>query len=524
MNPPSFKRLFSFFLLMTLSTSIFASETVKVQLRWLHQFQFAGYYIALEKGYYAEQGLNVELIAGGPHALKPIDDVLSGRVDYAITGSGVVIDRMEGKPVVALAAIMQTSPIVWITLKSSHIRIPHDMAGRKLLIMPPPESAELLTMLESEGIRKEKINIQNTSYRIEDLIDGKADAYDGYISNEPYYLKQKGIEYNIINPRDYGINFYSDVLITSEQKVENNPEQVTRFTNATLQGWEYALKHIDETVQLIHQKYAPEKTLNHLQFEAQTLKKLIMPELVQIGHMNPGRWQFIADSYRQLNMTTADFDLDGFLFKEHQKTDYALAVKIALASAILLLIAGLVIFKFHRLSLELKKTNRQLEEMTVIDQLTQVKNRRGLLEKSAYVLSQARRNNSSCSFLMLDIDNFKRINDNYGHPAGDAALVNLAKIISTNRRKHDIVARLGGEEFAILLVDTNLGEAESIAQQILKDIQNSVIQCPNSRTEFSITASIGIALAEGELETFWHKADQALYQAKSSGRNQISIA
>ncbi len=206
-------------------------------------------------------------------------------------------------------------------------------------------------------------------------------------------------------------------------------------------------------------------------------------------------------------MTAADTDLDGFLFKEHQKTDYTLALKIALASAILLLIAGLVIIKFHKLSLELKKTNRQLEELTVIDQLTQVKNRRGLLEKSAYVLSQARRNGSSCSFLMLDIDNFKRINDNYGHPAGDAALINLAKIISTNRRKHDIVARLGGEEFAILLVDTNLDEAESVAQQILKDIQNSVIQCPNSRTEFSITASIGIALAEGELENFWHKAD-----------------
>ncbi len=193
------------------------------------------------------------MIAGGPHALKPIDDVLSGKVDYAITGSGVVIDRMEGKPVVALAAIMQTSPIVWITLKSSHIRSPHDMAGRKLLIMPPPESAELLTMLESEGIPREKLNIQNTSYRIEDLIDGKADAYDGYISNEPYYLTQKGVDYNIINPRDYGINFYSDVLITSEQKVKNNPEQVSRFINATLQGWEYALKQIDETVQLIHQ-------------------------------------------------------------------------------------------------------------------------------------------------------------------------------------------------------------------------------------------------------------------------------
>ncbi|MDG6777693.1 GGDEF domain-containing protein [Thiomicrorhabdus sp. zzn3] len=509
--------------LLALSPAVSALENVKVQLRWLHQFQFAGYYIAQEKGFYQQQGLNVELIPGGPHALKPIDDVLSGKVDFAVTGSGVVIDRMNGKPVVALAAIMQTSPIVWITLKSSNIRGPLDLADKKLLIMPPPESAELLTMLTREGISMEQINIKPTSYRIEDLIDGQADAYDGYLSNEPYYLKQQGIEYNLINPRDYGINFYSDVLITSEQIARKRPELAMRFKQATLKGWEYALKHLEETVQLLHQKYAPKKTLDHLRYEARTLKKLIMPELVQVGHMNPERWQFIAESYQQLNMAPVDANLNGFLFEAPQERDYKLAFQITVGAAALLLIAGLIIVKFRRLSVELKKSNRLLSELATLDQLTKVQNRHGLVEQAQGLLSQAQRNITPCCFVMFDIDNFKEINDRYGHCAGDAALISFAQILTHHRKKHDLVARIGGEEFAMLLVGCNLNDATDIAQNILKEVRNTTVQCPSMDSQFSITASAGIALTEGSLEEFWHEADKALYQAKNSGKDRVVV-
>ncbi|QCU89872.1 GGDEF domain-containing protein [Thiomicrorhabdus sediminis] len=517
------------FVLMIIATAFFlpntqAAESIKVQLRWLHQFQFAGYYMALEKGYYANYALDVELIEGGPNSLKPIDDVLEGKVDFAITGSGVVIDRMEGKPVVAVAAIMQTSPIVWISLKSSNIRSPIDLANKRLLIMPPPESAELLTMLKHEGIDIDQLDIRNTSYRIEDLIDNKADAYDGYISNEPYYLKQRGIEYNLINPREYGINFYSDVLITSQTFAKNQPELVEHFKAATLKGWEYALDNIEETVQLIHNQYAPQKTLDHLRFEAQTLKKLIMPELVQVGHMNPGRWQFIANSYQQLNMTQADAGLKGFLFEADFKPNYTLAINIALGSALLLLIAALIIFKFRKLSQQLHKSNQLLAQQALIDQLTQVRNRRGFLEQAKTVLSQANREQSHSSFLMFDIDNFKQINDRYGHSAGDAALIKFANMLSSHRRQQDIVARIGGEEFAMLLIDADIKSAEKIAKRILEDIRHAVIESPNSDNQFNITASIGIAAAHGSIEEFCEKADKALYQAKHNGRNQIVIA
>ncbi|KEF30044.1 Response regulator [Marinobacter nitratireducens] len=511
--------------LIVVSARASANESVKVQLRWTHQFQFAGYYMAKEKGFYQKAGLDVELIAGGPHALRPIEDLLSDKVDYAVTGSGVVIDRMEGKPVVALAAIMQTSPIVWITLKSSDIRGPMDMADRKLLIMPPPESAELLTMLAREGIRREQLNIVPTSYRIEDLIDGEADAYDGYISNEPYLLTQRGVEYNIINPRDYGVNFYSDVLITTERLARKDPAQVRSFRDATLRGWGYALNHMEETVKLIHRRYAPGKSLDHLRYEARTIRELVLPDLVELGHMNPGRWQYIADSYRDLEMTQADANLDGFLFRAEQgKVSYKLAMIVAATSLLLLTIMAMVIFKFRSLSTRLALANVELEELARTDQLTRLKNRHGFVEMVPVVLNQSRRHGASSTFVMFDIDYFKSVNDRYGHLAGDAALLAFAKILSANRREHDVVARLGGEEFGLLLTGAGEDAAVEVTRGILNEIRALKIVAPDAKGSFSITASAGIAEASGELEAFWGAADKALYRAKEGGRDSYSIA
>ena len=501
----------------------YAAESVKLQLRWLHQFQFAGYYMAKEKGFYAAENLDVELIEGGPQALAPIDDVLKEKVDFAVTGSGVVIERMQGKPVIALAAIMQTSPIVWITLKESHINTPHEMAGHDVLIMPAPESAELLTMLEKEGIDLANINIKPTTFDINDLIEGRAQAYDGYISNEPYFLEQRGIEYSIINPKDYGINFYSDVLITSEAMVDEKPEVVAAFKRASLLGWEYALNHIEESISLIHQQYAPEKSLDHLRFEAKTLKQLVMPELVQVGHMNPGRWRFIAQSYRNLDMTNADVDIDGFLFEQYSKPDYTLAIKIAFISLVLLGIAAGIIYKFRKMSVQLTQSNCLLKEQAITDQLTQVLNRRGLVEQARKVLNLAQRKQMPCSFLVLDIDHFKRINDQYGHHTGDIALKLFAHTIAESRREHDVIARVGGEEFAILLVDANIDEAKKLAEKMMQDIRKLVITCPENNETFSLSASMVITSANGTLERFWRDADKALYQAKNAGRNQIVV-
>lgn len=509
---------------LALIPSFAHSESVTLQLRWLHQFQFAGYYMALDQGYYQQAGLDVTLLEGGPQAEKPTDEVLNGRADFAVTGSGVVIEWMEGAPLVALAAIMQTSPIVWITRTDSGIRTPHDLIGHKVMLMPPPESAELLSVFRREGLPLERVELVASSYQLNDLISGKVAAYDGYISNEPYDLTQLGVDYFLINPRDYGINFYGDVLVTSEQLADSNPDLVERFTAASLRGWDYALSHLEESIALIHRQYAPDKSIDHLRYEAETIRQLVMPDLVQIGHMNPGRWQFIADSYRELGMTDGTASLDGFLFKPADRVDYGIALLVGVASLCVLAVGGFFLIRFKQLSSALQESNARLEVLATTDMLTSVSNRHGFFEQARLSLGQAQRSGLPVSLMMLDIDLFKNINDQHGHAAGDAALRAFGTVLKTFGREHDVVGRIGGEEFALLLVACDADQALQVAERLLQHVRSLSVKVPDADYSFQFTTSIGLVQVWGSLDAAQALADKALYEAKSQGRDRVETA
>ncbi|HWV10037.1 MAG TPA: GGDEF domain-containing protein [Pseudomonas sp.] len=509
-----------------------ALENLSLQLRWLHQFQFAGYYMALEKGFYRDAGLEVEIREGGPGASKPIDAMLSGEADFAIANSGVVIARMQGKPVVALAAIMQSSPIVWIVRADSGIYTPLDLAGKRVMLMPAPESAELRITLAREGINPAAMDIRQTSYNPQDLVDGTTDAYDGYISNEPYWLQQKQVPYRLINPREYGVNFYNDVLTTRENLLRQRPEQVEAFVQASLKGWQYALENTEEAVQLIHQRYAPNKDLEHLRFEAQELKKLIMPELVQLGHMNPGRWQTIARHYVDLDMAKGPIRLDGFIYHGKTTTDNHLLYVIVVAATLALVLLGAIALRFAHLSQrlrlevdrrslaeqELLNTNAQLQKLASTDRLTGLWNRSKLEEVAAHEIKRAERYGLALSLAFLDIDRFKWINDEHGHETGDAVLHNVAQRLHRHLRESDSLCRWGGEEFIILMPHTNLEDATRFAEKVRVLMAAKPIE-----GEISVTVSVGVAQwYDGEtLRELVQHADRMLYRAKENGRNRV---
>ncbi|MBC9251074.1 hypothetical protein A9179_12385 [Pseudomonas alcaligenes] len=511
-----------------------AAEKLRLQLRWLHQFQFAGYYMALEKGFYRDAGLDVEIMEGGPDRLKPVDAMLAGASDFAISNSGVVIERMAGKPVVALAAIMQTSPIVWIVRADSNIRTPMDLVGKRLMLMPAPESAELLITLRREGIDTSKLNIQPTSFNLQDLLDGRTDAYDGYISNEPYWLTQHGIDYRLINPREYGVNFYNDVLYTRQQLIDERPEQVLAFVKASLKGWQYAMEHQEESIQLIHERYAPGKTLDHLRFEADELHKLIMPELVQLGHMNPGRWDTIAANYVQLGMAKGPVNLDGFLYTEHAEPDYHMLYRGAGIALLALLLVGAVALRFAKLSRALQRevdrrqnTERQLldsngtlERLANTDRLTGLWNRLKFEQVAHLEIGRAERYAYPLSLLFFDLDHFKQINDQYGHESGDQVLCRLAKLIESHLRESDSLGRWGGEEFLILMPHTDSNQAAQLAEKLRQLVGNASLL-----EQQAVSASFGVAqLDRGEtLRDLVRNADSALYRAKRLGRNRVEV-
>jgi diguanylate cyclase (GGDEF)-like protein len=176
-----------------------------------------------------------------------------------------------------------------------------------------------------------------------------------------------------------------------------------------------------------------------------------------------------------------------------------------------------------------------VKELAIRDSLTHVFVRRHFLERFAEELKRSVKFSIPLAVLMLDIDHFKRYNDEYGHIAGDATLKQVASILSLSLRKVDIVGRYGGEEFIVVIPETKKDGAIEICERIRSNIARNTFKIYN--TETRVTASIGLALFEpekmqgvsesAETEKFGYqliqKADKALYQAKEEGRNQVVL-
>jgi two-component system cell cycle response regulator len=160
----------------------------------------------------------------------------------------------------------------------------------------------------------------------------------------------------------------------------------------------------------------------------------------------------------------------------------------------------------------------------VTDPLTGLYNRRYLESHFERICGRLKDEGKAISLLMLDIDHFKKVNDTYGHDAGDQVLHSVAKKVVSNLRGFDTAVRFGGEEFVILLPDAPLSAAVNTAERLCNSIAATPVAVPNGAAPISITASLGVAtMMAGEelLEQLLHRADAALYQAKESGRNRV---
>ncbi len=213
---------------------------------------------------------------------------------------------------------------------------------------------ELLAYLKTEFINTDSITFLPHTYSPDDLISDRVFAISAYVTDEPYLLKEKGIDYNIFNPRSSGIDFYGDVLFTSEYENEFHQVRVKRFLDASLKGWEYAINNETEIVDIIYNKYSKRHSKQHLLFEANQTKRLIMPDVVEIGYINKNRWQRIGEIYSELNMLPSSFSMDGFIFNRNPKQDLSSLYYILLLSFVVVFLISFVAVRFYRLNMRLK--------------------------------------------------------------------------------------------------------------------------------------------------------------------------
>ena len=328
-------------------------DPVTLQLKWTHAFQFAGYYAALEKGYYREAGLEVTIVEATP-GVDPIKRVIDGEAQYGVGTSSLLLERKAGKPVVALAAIFQHSPYVLIARQQSATQTIHDLVGKRIML--EPQSEEILAYLKAEGVPRERITRVDHSYDLEDLIAGRVDAIAGYVTDQPYYLDRTNFPYQAYTPRSAGIDFYGDNLFTNEQELREHPARVKALRAASLRGWQYAMEHQEEIVDLILARYSQRHTRDYYLFEARQMVPLLRPDLTEIGYMNPRRWAHIAAVYAELGMMKPDFDLKGFLYDPNPPPpdltwQYVL---IGVSGSVAAALAGLAVY-IHRINVRLRR-------------------------------------------------------------------------------------------------------------------------------------------------------------------------
>ena len=802
------KVLFLFIIVLALSKTLFAQENerVSLQLQWLHQFQFAGFYIAKEKGYYEEVGLEVD-IKELSHETDILNEIQNQRATYATGKSSLLIHQSKIPDLAILDAIFEHSPSVLITTNPA-ITHPHDLKDKRIMVTQDQALASsYYAMLFSQGVHSTDVIQQKHSFNLDDLINGKTDAMASYISNEPFQLQQKNINFSIFNPKDYGYDFYGDLLYTSKKELHEHPKRAKKFTHASRKGWVEAFKNVEATAKLIFEKYNTQhKSLQSLIYEGQTLKSLWCkhPEVGPI--LNYKRFDKMADFYLMNNLISSKPDLEQFLdplnfnrksytigilakrgvsytierwepliahmnfelphyklimkplgfteveeavkngtvdfiltnsmqyvqleakygtsrlatlindFSAHPVSDYGAVIfthidnkdinnlqdaknktfgavnplsfggwimakkrfldnsikekdfksvnflqthdnvveavlsksvdvgtvrtdtleilsrngkvdlkkiKILnplhydnfpylvstelypewsfakmkntdnlLSSAVLsdllhpkhlqdpsmqswsiplnykpvhdllkklqldpykplpltlklilkeyffvilitlILIIGLLLFNRYLKALiikkteELRKVNKQLETLSQTDELTKIPNRRQFMKLFEKYFDVAKRNKTPLVLLALDIDWFKTINDTYGHNIGDEVLKLFTKTIEKGLRKSDIFARIGGEEFSILLQNTTLEHSHLLAEKLCKEVEETPYILKDG-TKIIFTLSIGVSEMSQEhsdIPELLKSADNALYKAKEQGRNRVVLA
>jgi class 3 adenylate cyclase/ABC-type nitrate/sulfonate/bicarbonate transport system substrate-binding protein len=290
-------------LLLLASHPAAAREPASMQLKWKHQFQFAGYYQALEQGFYRDAGLDVTIREGGP-GIDVAETVAGGKSDFGVCNASILREWAAGRRLVVLAAIFQRSPAVILVARRADIISVSDLRGRTL--MDTPGSDEIAAMLKREGVDYQSMLRVPHEGNPRDLLAGRADAMVAYSTNEPFVLEQLGAAYRTFSPTASGIDFYGDSLCTSEAEVKAHPDRVAAFRAASLKGWAYALANKEATVDLIIRSYSNKKSREALLFEAQHTEALVGRDPGRIGEQDPARWRSIAATYRQLGVLSDD--------------------------------------------------------------------------------------------------------------------------------------------------------------------------------------------------------------------------
>ena len=345
-----------FLCLTLLSHFVQAADKVVLQLKWEHQFQFAGFYAADWQGFYRDAGLEVEIrSAFGPEKqfISPNQELLNGNAQFAIGALDILLGRNEQLSPVVLAPIFQTSPLSLYSLKSIDITSIEKLASLRIAATTSLATrAEIESLLLSHGIPSDKILFVDSPLSVDTLITGKADVIATYRTPALFEAQEKGIQLNELNPAEYGLSFYGDTLYSTHEFVSKNPDITRRFVKASIEGWKYALanrqtmaKRISEELPRHALKFKDVYEYN-LAFAEDIDQYIRFPEY-PIGHINKARWFNMNERIRSLGLVSTQLDINNFYFDSEQ-TESSLTPSLIILLLLLLLVPLCFLFWFRK--------------------------------------------------------------------------------------------------------------------------------------------------------------------------------
>ena len=270
-------------------------KKINVQLQWKYQFQFAGFIMAKELGYYKDAGLDVHLLEyQGGDISKSIQNK---KVEYFLQNAALLVDSNGSlQNVVLLASYFQRSPLILITQPGlKHIS---DLKGKRIMQGGNTVSGTALEhLLQHYNITPLTAKFVPHSFNLDDFIQKRVDAMSVFRTDQVYELKKAGALFNVIDPAEYGYVTNANNLFTSKEYAQSHKKEINSFLQATKKGWEYALAHIKETSQIIYDKYSKQKSMDALVYEGEMTKELMLPEIYKIGEINGMNLAFLYKQY-----------------------------------------------------------------------------------------------------------------------------------------------------------------------------------------------------------------------------------
>jgi len=285
-----------------------------LQLQWVTQAQFAGYYVALDKGWYLEEGIELTIRPGGPD-ISPIDSVRTGTAEFG-TGllADIIVASQQSNDIASIAQIQQTNGLLLIAKKDSGINGPKDFTGKKVGVWLGNWEAQFDALIAKEGIKANDFTLVSQGFSMEPFINGELDVASAMIYNEYYAVLESGIEpedITIINYADFGLDFPGDTLFTSKKNLQENSDLCVRMLRASLRGWQYAMEHPEEATDIVL-KYDQSGVQNrdHQLSMMREIIKLVQVNLRPLGYTDRNDVRRVIDTLYSYKVLSAQVDPD----------------------------------------------------------------------------------------------------------------------------------------------------------------------------------------------------------------------